>query len=120
MSQININNRKYKLSRYLRVVKRKDGYAVYNSIFGNLCLLNKQAYDFLKNFEKEKSLQEVIKIYKKKATLEKIPELIKDFLKRGFLIQHNKDELSDFKKYVKNRDKDLKKNARKLKTTTRG
>lgn len=109
MSQINKNNKKFKISRYLQVVKRKDGYAVYNSIFGNLCLLNQQAYDFLKNFEKEKTLQEVIKSYKKKANLEKIPELIKDFLKRGFLIEHDKDELSDFKKYVKNRDKDLKK-----------
>jgi len=95
-----VSDDKYRLSKYVFKVKRTEGYALYHSIFGNLCLLDKQAFNLLKSFQSAKTVQIVLKKYKSQTVQKKAQELIKEFLKRGFLIRPGTDECSEFKKFV--------------------
>jgi len=103
------NNKKYILSKYVFNIKRKNGYATYHSIFGNLCLLNKQAFNLLKSFKNDKTIESVLKRYKNKKVKAKARELVKEYLKRGFLFECLIDELSGFEKFVQKRNQNIKK-----------
>jgi len=100
-------NNKYKLSKYVVEVKRRDGYALYHSLFGNLCLLDKQSLNLLKSFKNAKTIQVVLKKYESQTVQKKAQDLLKEFLRREFLIRSGTDEYSEFKKYVKNQNKNI-------------
>ena len=102
------NNTKYKFSKYAIIRKRRDGYCIYHSFFGNLCLLNKQAFSLLISFKNAKTIEMTIKNYKNQTVKNKAQELIEEFLRRGFLYKSGTDELSEYKKFVRKRNLDLK------------
>jgi uncharacterized protein len=98
---------RYRLSKYVFEVKRTEGYALYHSIFGNLCLLDKPAFSLLKSFQNAKTISAALKKYKNQKVKKNAQALIKEFLKREFLIKSGTVEYSEFKKYVKNQNQNI-------------
>jgi len=101
------SDEKYKLSKYLVKINRKDETAIYHSIFGNLCLVDNLAFDLLNSFQSPKKIQAVIKKYKTQELKNKANEIINNFLKKGFLLKDKKNELYEFKRYIKKRNETL-------------
>ncbi len=100
-------NLKYKTSKYIKKVKRKDGYALYHSFYGNLCLIDKAAFNLLKSFQNEKIIDLVLKKYSNLEERKNAKKIIKEFIKRGFIFKSGSDELSDFKRFVEKRNRGL-------------
>lgn len=50
-----------RMSKYIQIVKRARDYAVYHSLFGNLCLIDQGGIDFLKSFQVPRTITETIR-----------------------------------------------------------
>lgn len=49
-----------KTSKYIQIVRRTNDYAVYHSLFGQLCFIDQDGIDFLTSFHVPKTVDEVI------------------------------------------------------------
>ena len=82
---------KLRTSKYLQVIPREKDYAVYHSLFGNLCLLDSYGYNLLREFDKACSSNEVLKSSSKHDSILLI-NFINALLSKGFLTLDGFDE----------------------------
>jgi len=82
---------KLRTSKYLQVIPREKDYAIYHSLFGNLCLLDFDGYNLLRVFDKACSSNEVLKSFSKYDPILLI-HFINTLLSKGFLTIDGFDE----------------------------
>ncbi len=76
---------KLKTSKYLQVVPRSDGFALYHSLYGGLCIVDKNIMDLFNIFRISKSKREVLHetgVYEEKQ----ITSFMQIFKSNGFLV----------------------------------
>jgi len=96
----------YQLSKYLKILPRKDDFAVYHSLHGRLCIMDRALVELLYFFKTPRSFEEA---YNKNHCTE---ELLRDFLSifgsRSFIVAPDENDSSWIKHYNDNRKESLK------------
>ncbi|MCL6589193.1 MAG: radical SAM protein [Firmicutes bacterium] len=100
------NSTTYQLSKYLKVIPRPDGFALYHSLFGGLCLVDSPIMELLKAFEGPKSPQQVLAEYPQ-YTPEYLDSFLKVFIPRQFLTNPPFDEYGVIEQRMEERKKRL-------------
>ena len=97
---------KLQTSKYLQTIKRKNDYAVYHSLFGNLSLLDAEGYKLLQSFNRPLTSSEVISTIPKYDPVLLI-HYINNLLSKGFLTIEGADEYALIEKDYQYRKKNL-------------
>ncbi|WDV47918.1 4Fe-4S cluster-binding domain-containing protein [Clostridiaceae bacterium M8S5] len=89
----------YKCSNYLKIIERENDYALFNSLFGGLLIVNNNVIDLLKKFKKPCSLEDILE-YKDKKKTDRVIKILKD---RYFIVKDYVDEYKIVQKEKKRR-----------------
>lgn len=95
------------LSKYIQIVKRATDYAVYHSLFGQLCLIDQDGIDFLKLFQIPKTINDITQFYNQ-YNLSEINDYIRELRARCFLVPDTFDEYTIIENGIKERETRLK------------
>jgi uncharacterized protein len=79
------------LSKYVRIVERACDFAVYHSLFGQLCLIDKDGLLFLKSFQSPMTAEEAKSKFADYDS-KKLEAYIQNFISRYFLIPEGYEE----------------------------
>ncbi len=93
-----------KLSQYTQIVKRAKDYAVYHSLFGQLCLIDQDGIDFLKSFQVPKTINDVIQSHDQYNPTE-IETYTRELKARCFLVPDGFDEYKIIENNIEERKK---------------
>lgn len=88
----------YQSSKYLQVLQRENDYAVYHSLFGKLCLVDKQGIDILNEFSTAKPIL---------CEENRKENFLRQMVERGFVQPANYDEYTLIENHKKNRMENL-------------
>lgn len=91
-------------SQYVQVVRRSNDFAVYHSLFGSICIVDKKIIELFELFNSPTSLKEVIT---KGYLPEHIESFVHVFKPRHFLVNPDVDEYDLIKKKIDHRSKFL-------------
>lgn len=94
------------LSKYIQIVKRATDYAVYHSLFGQLCLINEEGIAFLKLFHTPKTIDDITHL--SQYNLSDIKQYIHELRARSFLVPEPFDEYALIENDSKEREARLK------------
>lgn len=93
-------------SRYLQIVSRIDGFALYHSLYGGLCIVDENIKDVLDIFHTPITKLEALnaaKVFKE----HKINSFMQIFRSKGFLVKPESDEYGALKRKIMDIDKHL-------------
>ncbi len=94
-------NENLQTSKYVRIVPRSDGFAVYHSLFGGVCVVDKEILELFEFFRSPQSLNEIIDT--KEYSIEHIKSFINVFKPRYFLVDPDFDEYDLIKQKIDHR-----------------
>ena len=98
---------RFQISKYLQIIQRTDNnFALYHSLYGGLCIVDKNIKEVLKSFQTPKSEQEAL-IINKDFNAKQINSFIQIFRSKNFLVKQNIDEYSELNRRIQNIDKQL-------------
>lgn len=100
---------KYTLSRYLQIVKRDDGLALYHSYFGNLCLIDRRWLRWLKSFHSGQTENQFLKKFANEIPAANLAQFASFLQKRQLIVADGFDEWQEIKKRIAKRKKNLNK-----------
>lgn len=86
--------KEYTLSRYLNIIERKDGIAIYHSLFGGLLITDDKGIEVLRKFHNPTKIQKVRELYFYKSDFDKFIDIMK---KRFFIVDKDVDEYESVK-----------------------
>jgi uncharacterized protein len=84
------------LSKYINFIERRDGYAMFHSQLGEVCVVDKGIFKILQSFRKD-NLEEI-------NNITDVENIVEEFSKKGFLVDEDTDYLS---KHTEERLKNL-------------
>ncbi len=82
---------KLQASKYLKIIPRGENFAIYHSLFGGICIVDKKLLEMFELFNSPKTLNEVM-IEVKQYSVEHIKSFINLFKPRHFLVNPGFDE----------------------------
>lgn len=95
------------LSKYIQIVKRDTDFAVYHSLFGQLCFIDQDGIDFLKFFQTPRTISDIVLFYNQ-YSISEIHDYINKLRVRCFLVSDLVDEYTIIKNDIKERQNRLK------------
>ncbi len=96
-----MNTQKLQTSRYLRVVPRSEDFAVYHSLFGGICIVDREILRLFELFQSPKSLDEVVSTGEYSA--EQVESFVRVFTPKYFLVAPDFDEYDLIRKKINHR-----------------
>ncbi len=96
-----------RMSKYVQMVKRTTDYAVYHSLFGNLCFIDQDGIDFLKVFQIPRTVTDITQSHAQ-YNLSEIEDYINELKVRCFLIPDGCDEYEIVETSIEERRNHLK------------
>ena len=97
---------KLQSSKYLRIIPRSEDFAIYHSLFGGLCIIDKKILKLFELLNSPKSLNEVM-LYTNEYSVDFIESFINLFKPRHFLVNPDFDEYDLIKQRIDSRKKHL-------------
>lgn len=103
-------HRKLQASKYLRMVPRHDGYALYHSLYGGLCVVDENILHLFDVFRTPQSVHDVLDT-NNAHDKERLASFMEVFQERGFLVEQGFRESSRLEHHLEKVGKDLHKGA---------
>jgi len=91
-------NERLQISKYLRIVSVDNGVAIYHSLRGGLCMVDKDASRLLKVFQTPRTIGEIAPTFVSQLPESQIPLLVGIFKLKGFLVSPDYDEYNMVRK----------------------
>jgi uncharacterized protein len=96
---------KLQTSKYLRIVPRPEDFAVYHSLFGGICIVDREILALFELFNSPQSLNEITGTGE--YSIERIESFVRTFKPRYFLVNPDFDEYGLIEKKINHRKKHL-------------
>lgn len=97
-----------KISKYLQVVPRSEGFALYHSLYGGLCIVDQNIMDLLNIFRTPKLEQEALYYAEIYGEIQ-VKYFIHKFKSKDFLVDSEVDECTALKQKISNIKENLQK-----------
>ncbi|UZJ37035.1 radical SAM/SPASM domain-containing protein [Prosthecochloris sp. SCSIO W1103] len=98
--------RKLRTSKYLRYIARHDGFALYHSLYGGLCIVDSDIRYLFEVFQTSRSAHEVVTAGCAFDEL-RIQSFMQLFEERGFLVEDGSNESGQLEDYLETMEKRL-------------
>jgi len=87
--------RNYTVSKYLRIIKRSQDFAIYHALYGGLCIVDKPIFDLIKYLESGQN-KEILNV--KAFPTNYIDSFLEIFTEKYFILPNTQEEKNDILK----------------------